>query len=63
MWIQGDIFESMRNWLPNKTLQKYVMKITDELTKNHWENGKQNYLGIIPKTQGMYDRKNEEKKS
>lgn len=39
------------------------MKITDELTKNHWENGKQNYLGIIPKTQGMYDRKNEEKKS
>lgn len=36
-----------------KTVQNYVMKTTDELTKNHRENEKENYLGVMPESPGM----------
>lgn len=35
-----------------KTLQKYVMKTTDELMKNHRENDKENYSGVMPESPG-----------
>lgn len=36
-----------------KTLQKYVMKTTDELMKNHRENDKENNSGVMPESPGM----------
>lgn len=36
-----------------KTLPKYVMKTTDESTKHHWENDKENYSGVMPESPGM----------
>lgn len=37
-----------------KTLQKYIMKTTDELRKNHQVNDKENYTGGMPKSPGIY---------
>jgi len=35
-----------------KTDMKYVFKTTDEMTKNQWENDKENSSGVMPESPG-----------
>jgi hypothetical protein len=35
-----------------KTGMKYVFKTTDKMTKNHWENDKENSSGVMPESPG-----------
>lgn len=44
-----------------KTLHKYVMKTTDELTKKHRENDKENFSGVMPESPGIYIRRMKKK--